>query len=91
MTSRSAGLKTGTLFGAWEGFDYEIDDLSIDLPPGEYWLGLNATFQGTRSGWDNTAGGLNTIPGYRIINRNFPPPGSVATGNLAFRLFGYVR
>lgn len=91
VTATRVPNETGTLFDAWEGFDYEIDNLSIDLPPGEYWLGLNERFQGIRSGWDNTTGGPNTIPGFRVINRNYPPPGSVANGNLAFSLFGYVR
>ena len=80
---------TGTLFGAWDGFDYEISGLSINLPPGTYWLGLNANFQGIRPGWDNTTGGPNTIPGFRIVNNNFPAPGLVSQGsNLAFTLFG---
>ena len=54
---------TPTLFGAWEGFDYTVSGLSISLPPGTYWLGLNANFNGIRCGWDNTTGGPSTIPG----------------------------
>jgi len=82
---------TGTLLDAWDGFDYEISGLSINLPPGTYWLGLNANVQGVRSGWDDTTGGPNTIPGFRIVNMNFPAPGSVSEGrNLAFALSGQV-
>lgn len=82
---------TGTLFDDWDGFDYAIEELSITLPPGTYWLGLNARFSGVRSGWDNTPGGPNTIPGFRLVNTNFPAPGLEAGGNLAFTLSGYPQ
>jgi len=80
---------TGTIFGDWDGFDYEIiGGLSIALPPGTYWIGLNSDFTGTRSGWDNTLGGADTIPGFRLVNIANPAPGLVSGGNLAFRLTG---
>lgn len=79
---------TGSLFGAWEGFDYVVDGLAIELPPGTYWIGANARFVGTRSGWDNTVVGPHSIPGFRVINVNYPAPGHVLDGNLAFSLHG---
>lgn len=82
---------TGTLFEHWEGYDYVIEGLSIDLPPGTYWIGLNAKFDGIRSGWDNTTGGANTIPGFRLVNGNFPAPGNEVATNLAFSLSGYAH
>jgi hypothetical protein len=82
---------TGTIFGDWDGFDYEISGLSIDLPPGTYWLGLNANFEGIRSGWDGTTGGPDTIPGSRIVNSNFPAPGLVSGHNLAFTISGQLQ
>jgi hypothetical protein len=81
---------TGTLFTSWNGFDYEIGGLSINLPAGTYWLGLNSNFSGTRSGWDNTTGGRDTIGGYRLVNSANPAPGLVVNGNLAFTLHGHV-
>jgi hypothetical protein len=82
---------TGTLFDHWDGFDYAIEGLSITLPPGTYWLGLNAEFDGVRSGWDMTLGGPNTIPGFRLVNASFPAPGEELGANLAFTLFGYSQ
>jgi hypothetical protein len=81
---------TGTILGNWDGFDYRITGVSINLPPGTYWIGLNQNFQGIRSGWDTTTGGPNTIPGFRIVNINFPAPGLVNGGNLAFTLWGQL-
>lgn len=80
----------GTILGNWDGFDYRITGVSISLPPGTYWIGLNQNFQGIRSGWDTTTGGPNTIPGFRIVNINFPAPGLVNGGNLAFTLLGQL-
>lgn len=80
--------QTGTLFGEWNGFDYEISGLAINLPAGNYWLGLNSSFEGTRSGWDNTTGGPNTISGFRLVNASNPPPGRVIDLNLAFTVLG---
>lgn len=90
VANRTPNL-TGRLFSAWDGFDYEIDGLSIGLPAGSYWLGLNARFQGVRSGWDNTIGEPVTIPGFRIVSSNFPAPGVVSNRNLAFRLLGRLQ
>lgn len=81
---------TGTILGNWDGFDYRITGVSISLPPGTYWIGLNQNFQGIRSGWDTTTGGPNAIPGFRIVNINFPAPGLVNGGNLAFTLLGQL-
>ena len=79
---------TPTLFNAWEGFDFVINDLSIALAPGTYWIGLNNNESGNTSGWDNTPGGPHTISGSRVINENNPVPGSTVTDNLAFTLRG---
>jgi hypothetical protein len=89
VASRAANT-TGTLFAQWEGFDYSIGGLHISLSPGTYWIGLNSNLTGGRPGWDNTTGGPNTIPGFRLVNVANPAPGTVVAGNLAFRLEGYV-
>jgi hypothetical protein len=75
-------------FGAYDGFDYEISGLSINLAPGTYWLGLNTN--GGPSGWDNTDGGPDTILGFRMVNLTYPAPGLFSNGNLVFTLYGYV-
>jgi len=79
---------TGTIFAKWDGFDYSLSGLSIALSAGTYWLGLNTTLSGGRPGWDNTTGGLDTIPGFRLVNSSYPAPGTVINGNLAFTLYG---
>ena len=82
---------TGTLFDAWEGFDFAIEKLSIVLAPGTYWLGINNRETGITAGWDNTAGGADTIHGSRVITVNNPSPGSIEHDNFAFVLHGRVR
>lgn len=81
---------TGTIFGSWDGFDYAINGLSINLAPGTYWLGLNSRVVSNvfGSSWDETTGGPNTINGSRVVNNNFPAPGQPTSNNLAFTLFG---
>jgi hypothetical protein len=90
IVAASTPNATGTLFTDWEGFDYEISGLSIALPAGTYWIGLNSDFTGIRSGWDNTLGGVDTIPGFRLINNSYPPPGTVIANNLAFSITGSI-
>lgn len=82
---------TGTLLDHWDGFDYAIEGLSITLPPGTYWLGLNAKFDGFRSGWDMSLGGPNTMPGFRLVKEDTPTPGNVVSADLAFTLSGYSQ
>lgn len=81
---------TGTIFGSWDGFDYAINGLSINLAPGTYWVGLNSRVSNNSFGssWDNTTGGPNTISGSRVVNVNFPAPGLSINSNLAFKLLG---
>jgi hypothetical protein len=81
---------TGTIFSFWDGFDYSINGLSINLAPGTYSLGLNTDASDGDTSWDNTIGGPDTIPGWRVVNSNFPPPGSAQVGNLAFTLYGQI-
>ena len=82
----------GTLFNAWEGFDFAIENLSIALEPGTYWVGVNNRETGvSTAGWDNTMGGPDTIPRSRVINLNNPTPGSIENDNLAFVLYGQVQ
>jgi ZU5 domain len=80
----------GTIFGSWDGFDYAINGLSINLAPGPYWLGLNSHVASNEFGtsWDETTGGPDTISGSRVVNSNFPAPGQPLPNNLAFTLFG---
>ncbi len=79
----------GTIFGSWDGFDYAINGLSINLAPGTYWLGLNShVADGFGTSWDDTTGGPDTISGSRVVNSNFPAPGQPLPNNLAFTLFG---
>jgi len=79
---------TGTLFGTWEGYDYEISGLAMSLPAGTYWIGLNSSFLGFGSGWDNTTGTSSTILGFRVVNALNPAPGALIANSLAFSLHG---
>jgi len=82
---------TGSLFVDWDGYDYQIGGLSIDLQAGTYWIGLNTNYTGTAgSSWDNTSGAPDTIPGFRLINANFPAPGLQVAHELAFVLRGHL-
>ena len=90
LVASSTPNATGTLFNEWDGFDYSIDGLSIALGAGTYWLGLNSDFTGIRSGWDNTTGTAQTIPGFRLINGANPAPGTVIDRNLAFQIHSEV-
>ena len=76
-------------FGSWNGFDYRISGLAIDLEAGTYWLGLNSRLRNGRSGWDNTNGGADTIAGSRLVRRP-PGPGTPQPHNHAFRLRGQI-
>lgn len=79
---------TGLLFG-FPGFDYSLTGLSISLSAGQYYLGLNAIGSGDRrTGWDQTSGGPDTLPGRRVVNENFPPPGTELSQDSVFRIFG---
>ena len=82
---------TGTLFNAWEGFDFAVESLSVVLEPGTYWVGVNNRQTGNTAGWDNTTGGPDTIQGSRVINANNPIPGSIENDNLALVLYGQVQ
>ena len=82
---------TGTLFDAWEGFDFTIENISVVLEPGTYWVGINNRETGITAGWDNTTGGADTIRGSRFVNTNNPTPGSIENDNFAFVLYGRVR
>jgi hypothetical protein len=82
---------TGRLFDVWEGFDFAIENLSVALEPGTYWVGINNRETGITGGWDNTAGGADTIQGSRVITVNDPAPGSIEHDNFAFVLYGQVR
>ena len=85
IVASSTANATGTI-GDWDGFDYDISGLSIALPAGSYWIGLNSDFTGFRSGWDNTLGGADTLAGFRLINAGNPAPGTLFGSNLAFSL-----
>jgi hypothetical protein len=77
---------TGRIFNSFDGFDYSIAGLSLALPAGTYWLGLN-TVGGRNTGWDTTTGGPDTIQGARLINVNSPAPGTTVS-DFAFQVMG---
>ena len=66
---------TGPLFDDWDGFDYEVNGLSIQLPAGTYFLGLNTKSSRGDTSWDQTLGNPSTIPGRRVVNEINPEPG----------------
>jgi hypothetical protein len=79
------GLLTGPA-GDWEGYDYEITGLQIELPAGYYWIGLNSNVDVLGTSWDNTEGGPDARSGFGVVvNDGFP---AFQAGNLAFALVG---
>jgi hypothetical protein len=85
---------TGTLYGEWEGYDYQLTGLALSLPPGAYWIGLNSRVgdPNLTSSWDNTTGTSSTLAGFRVINFRNPAPGLLYSSlNLAYQLHGYVE
>lgn len=77
--------------GIFNGYDYAITGLSIPLTAGTYYIGFSTVFDSEGitpgSGWDNTLGGPQTIPGARLINSNSPPPGKEMS-DFSFRIYG---
>jgi hypothetical protein len=59
----------------------------VTLAPGTYFFALIDSAS-NRTGWDDTDGSASTIPGYRIVNGNFPAPGVNYGRNLAFQIIG---
>lgn len=76
---------TGRIFNIFDGFTYSVGGLAIPLRAGTYWVGFNSIV-GSQSGWDNTTGGPDTLPGARLINDGFAAPGTTIQ-NLAFQVF----
>lgn len=86
VATRTPNL-TGTILSTFNGFDYSLGGLSLTLPAGTYWIGLNTLYTGgLGTGWDNTLGGPDTISGARIINTNFAAPGTTYSANFAFQI-----
>jgi len=80
---------TGTLFDLWDGFDYSVSDLSIDLPAGTYFLGLNTNSEVGDTSWDQTTGNASTIPGRYLVNINYPEPGNfLSNQDSVFKVIG---
>lgn len=77
--------RTGTVYDVFDGYNYRLENLSIELPAGTYWLGLNSIIHD--SGWDLSVGGPDTIEGSRLINVNFPAPGKISPDR-AFVIYG---
>ncbi len=87
VATRTANT-SGSFFTNWDvGYDYAIEGLTVNLPAGTYWIGINQNHTGQSPGWDVTAGGPDTIPDSRVINFAFPPPGDTRLSR-AFRLEG---
>lgn len=80
---------TGTLFELWDGFDYSVSGLSIPLPAGTYFLGLNTNSGIGDTSWDQTTGNDSTIPGRYVVNINFPEPGNfLSNQDSVFKVIG---
>jgi len=80
---------TGPLFELWLGFDYSVSGLSIHLPAGVYFLGLNTNASVGDTSWDQTTGNASTIPGRYVVNINFPEPGNfLSTQDSVFKVIG---
>lgn len=80
---------TGTLFELWDGFDYSVSGLSINLSAGTYFLGLNTNSLMGDTSWDQTLGYVSTIPGRYVANINFPEPGLFISGqDSVFKVIG---
>jgi hypothetical protein len=77
VASRTANA-TGTLYGSFDGFDYEIMGLSLNLSPGTYYFGLYTNGSGYFT-WDQTTGTGETIAG-RYQSSNPLDPGSFYSG-----------
>ena len=80
---------TGTLFDLWDGFDYSVSGLSVALPAGTYFLGLNTNSGVGDTSWDQTTGNASTIPGRYVVNVNFPEPGKfLSNQDSVFKVIG---
>jgi hypothetical protein len=78
---------SGMIFDQFVGYDYSLSGLQVTLAPGTYFFALIDSAS-NRTGWDDTDGSASTIPGYRIVNGNFPAPGVNYGRNLAFQIIG---
>ncbi len=91
FTTTVAATRTANatpLFFGFSGFDYIVSGLSVALPAGGYSLGIRSG-AGLTSGWDESLGSAQTIPGSFFNNVVTPAfPDNPRSEDQLFQIFG---
>jgi hypothetical protein len=90
IVAERASNSTPSLYTDWNGYNYSITGLTINLAAGTYYLGLNTNASAGSSSWDQTSYDGLSDQGRYVMNQTFPPPGKLLAQESVFKVNGFT-